>query len=112
MSAAVRLNCAPVRRRMARTRIYSREEIIRNVWGDEVVVSQRTIDTNITRLRKKLGDYDKYIITRQGFGYGFSGAAKDGAHAGKHLADDKRLGHIVVGADIESLHNGILYRNS
>ena len=54
-----------------RNRIYSREEIIRNVWGDEVVVSQRTIDTNITRLRKKLGDYDKYIITRQGFGYGF-----------------------------------------
>ena len=51
-----------------RNRIYSREEIIRNVWGDEVVVSQRTIDTNITRL---LGDYDKYIITRQGFGYGF-----------------------------------------
>lgn len=54
-----------------RNRIYSREEIIRNVWGDGVVVSQRTIDTNITRLRKKLGDYDKYIITRQGFGYGF-----------------------------------------
>ena len=54
-----------------RNRIYSREEIIRNVWGDKVVVSQRTIDTNITRLRKKLGDYDKYIITRQGFGYGF-----------------------------------------
>lgn len=54
-----------------RNRIYSREEIIRNVWGDAVVVSQRTIDTNITRLRKKLGDYDKYIITRQGFGYGF-----------------------------------------
>lgn len=54
-----------------RNRIYSREEIIRNVWGAEVVVSQRTIDTNITRLRKKLGDYDKYIITRQGFGYGF-----------------------------------------
>lgn len=54
-----------------RNRIYSREEIIKNVWGDDVVVTERTIDTNITRMRKKLGDYDKYIVTRQGFGYGF-----------------------------------------
>ncbi len=54
-----------------RNRIYSREEIIHNVWGDEVVVTNRTIDTNITRIRKKLGGYDKYIVTRQGFGYGF-----------------------------------------
>ncbi|MDE6197300.1 MAG: response regulator transcription factor [Muribaculaceae bacterium] len=54
-----------------RNRIYSREEIIKNVWGDDVVVTGRTIDTNITRLRKKLGGYDKYIVTRQGFGYGF-----------------------------------------
>lgn len=54
-----------------RNRIHSREEIMKNVWGDDVVVSERTIDTNITRLRKKLGDYEKYIITRQGFGYGF-----------------------------------------
>lgn len=54
-----------------RNRIYSREEILKNVWGDDVVVSGRTIDTNITRLRKKLGEYDKYIVTRQGFGYGF-----------------------------------------
>lgn len=54
-----------------RNRIYSREEIIKNVWGDDIVVTGRTIDTNITRLRKKLGDYDKYIVTRQGFGYGF-----------------------------------------
>ncbi len=54
-----------------RNRIYSREEIIQNVWGDDVVVTERTIDTNITRLRKKLGDYGKYLITRQGFGYGF-----------------------------------------
>lgn len=52
-------------------RIHSREEIMKNVWGDDVVVSERTINTNITRLRKKLGKYDKYIITRQGFGYGF-----------------------------------------
>lgn len=54
-----------------RNRIYSRDEIIKSVWGDDVVVTGRTIDTNISRLRKKLGDYDKYIVTRQGFGYGF-----------------------------------------
>lgn len=36
-----------------RNRIYSREEIIRHVWADDVVVTNRTIDTNITRLRKK-----------------------------------------------------------
>lgn len=54
-----------------RNRIYSRDEIIKNVWGNDVVVTGRTIDTNITRLRKKLGDYEKYIVTRSGFGYGF-----------------------------------------
>ena len=52
-------------------RIYSREEIITQVWGDDVIVTNRTIDTNITRLRRKLGEYGNNIITRQGFGYGF-----------------------------------------
>lgn len=52
-------------------RIYSRDEIIRNVWPDDVTVSKRAIDTNLTRLRKKLGAYGNHIITRQGFGYGF-----------------------------------------
>lgn len=54
-----------------RNRIYSRQEIIASVWGDDVVVSNRTIDTNITRLRKKIGPYADNIVTRQGFGYGF-----------------------------------------
>ena len=54
-----------------RNKIYSREEIIKHVWGDDVVVTNRTIDTNITRLRKKLGECKKYVVTRQGFGYGF-----------------------------------------
>lgn len=54
-----------------RNRIYSRREIISNVWGEDVVVTNRTIDTNITRLRKKLGDYSANIVTRQGLGYGF-----------------------------------------
>lgn len=53
-----------------RNRIYSRDEIIRNVWeGQEV--SNRTVDTNMARLRKKLGVYGDHIRTRAGFGYGF-----------------------------------------
>lgn len=54
-----------------RNSIYSRAEIIEKVWGDDVVVSDRTIDTNITRLRGKIGEYSNNIVTRQGFGYGF-----------------------------------------
>lgn len=57
-----------------RNRIYSRAEIIEKVWGEDVVVSDRTIDTNITRLRGKIGDYSNNIVTRQGFGYGFKEA--------------------------------------
>ena len=54
-----------------RNRIYAREEIINQVRGDDVVVTNRTIDTNITRLRKKIGQYSNNLVTRQGFGYGF-----------------------------------------
>lgn len=54
-----------------RNRIYSREEIIRNVWAKDMVVTNRTIDTNIARLRKKIGVYGNNIVTRLGFGYGF-----------------------------------------
>ncbi|MDE6177765.1 MAG: response regulator transcription factor, partial [Duncaniella sp.] len=54
-----------------RGRIYSRQEIMRRVWADDVVVNNRTIDTNITRLRKKIGEYGNNIETRPGFGYGF-----------------------------------------
>ncbi len=54
-----------------RNRIHSREEIIRNVWSNDVVVTNRTIDTNIARLRKKIGSYGDNIVTRLGFGYGF-----------------------------------------
>ena len=54
-----------------RNRIYSREEIIRNVWDDVVVVTSRTIDPNIARLRKKIGVYGNNIVPRLGFGYGF-----------------------------------------
>ena len=51
--------------------IFSRSEILSRVWEGDVVVLDRTIDVNITRLRKKIGDYGKHIITRNGYGYGF-----------------------------------------
>ncbi len=51
-------------------KIYSRDEIVHRVW-DNVIVLDRTIDVNITRLRSKIGRYGAYIITRLGFGYGF-----------------------------------------
>lgn len=52
-------------------RVFSREDILAKVWQDEVYVLDRTIDVNITRLRKKIGNYGKYIVTRLGYGYCF-----------------------------------------
>ena len=54
-----------------RGQICSREQILNRVWSDEVVVLDRTIDVNITRVRSKIGAYGSYIVTRSGFGYGF-----------------------------------------
>ncbi len=54
-----------------RGQICSREQILNRVWSNEVVVLDRTIDVNITRLRSKIGAYGSYIVTRSGFGYGF-----------------------------------------
>lgn len=51
--------------------VFSREEILSRIWKDEVYVLDRTIDVNITRLRKKIGPYGKNIVTRLGFGYCF-----------------------------------------
>ena len=52
-------------------RVFSREDILARVWSDEVYVLDRTIDVNITRLRKKIGIYGKRIVTRLGYGYFF-----------------------------------------
>jgi DNA-binding response OmpR family regulator len=51
-------------------RIFGREQFLNQVWRD-VNVTDRTVDVHITRLRKKLGTYGKYIITRKGYGYCF-----------------------------------------
>lgn len=54
-----------------RGHIFSRNELISAIWPDEVVVLDRVVDVNITRLRQKLGRYGKNIVTRSGYGYGF-----------------------------------------
>ena len=51
--------------------IFSREEILRRIWSDEVIVLDRTVDVNITRLRRKIAPYGDHIVTRLGYGYGF-----------------------------------------
>ena len=54
-----------------RGQVFSRQELLDRVWPDDVIVTERTVDVNITRLRKKLGGYASCILTRQGFGYFF-----------------------------------------
>lgn len=52
-------------------KIFSRDSIIKKIWPDEIVVLERVVDVNITRLRSKIGVYGKNIVTRSGYGYGF-----------------------------------------
>ncbi|MDE7153362.1 MAG: response regulator transcription factor [Muribaculaceae bacterium] len=55
-----------------RNHVFSRDEILKEVWPDEVRVTPRTVDVNLTRLRKKIDTFGQYIETRVGFGYGFN----------------------------------------
>jgi two-component system alkaline phosphatase synthesis response regulator PhoP len=50
-------------------KVFSREEIFNTIWGNDVVVGERTIDVHIRKLREKIGD--KYIRTLKGVGYKF-----------------------------------------
>ena len=50
-------------------KLFSREDIYREVWGEDVVVGDRTIDVHIRKLRQKLGD--EHIVTVKGIGYKF-----------------------------------------
>ena len=54
-----------------RGRVFSRQELINRIWPSDVLVLDRTVDVNITRLRKKIGPFSKCIVTRLGFGYLF-----------------------------------------
>lgn len=53
-------------------RVFSRQELLDKVWPKDVVVIDRTVDVNITRMRKKIGRYSSCIVTRHGFGYLFA----------------------------------------
>jgi two-component system alkaline phosphatase synthesis response regulator PhoP len=50
-------------------RVFSRDEILENVWGNEVLVVDRTIDVHVRKIREKLED--KFIYTVKGVGYKF-----------------------------------------
>jgi len=50
-------------------RVFSRDEILENVWGNEVLVVDRTIDVHVRKIREKLED--NYIFTVKGVGYKF-----------------------------------------
>ncbi|HEY9551338.1 MAG TPA: response regulator transcription factor [Prevotella sp.] len=52
-------------------KVFSRQELIAKIWPSDVLVLDRTVDVNITRMRKKVGPYAKNIVTRLGFGYYF-----------------------------------------
>ena len=49
----------------------SRQEILDRIWSNDVIVTERNVDVNIARLRKKIGDYGSQIIGRSGYGYCF-----------------------------------------
>jgi two-component system, OmpR family, alkaline phosphatase synthesis response regulator PhoP len=52
-------------------KVYSREKILARIWPRDTYVTDRTVDVNITRIRKKIGNYGKCVKTRFGFGYLF-----------------------------------------
>jgi DNA-binding response OmpR family regulator len=52
-------------------KVFSREDLLKYCWTQDVMVLDRTVDVNITRLRKKIGRYGKQIKTRVGYGYCF-----------------------------------------
>ena len=52
-------------------RVFPREELLKRCWPQDAYVLDRTVDVNITRLRKKLGSYGNQIKTRIGYGYIF-----------------------------------------
>lgn len=49
-----------------------REEILDRIWSDDVIVTERNVDVNIARLRKKIGEYGKNIVGKSGYGYAFN----------------------------------------
>ncbi len=55
----------------SRGKYLSRQEILDRIWSDDVIVTERNVDVNIARLRKKIGAYGNCIKGRSGYGYCF-----------------------------------------
>lgn len=52
-------------------RVFTREELLKAIWPNDVIVFDRVVDVNITRIRQKIGRYGSHIKSRSGYGYGF-----------------------------------------
>ncbi len=52
-------------------KVFSREDLLRVIWGADVIVTDRTVDVNITRLRSKLGRFGQNLKNKTGYGYFF-----------------------------------------
>jgi two-component system, OmpR family, alkaline phosphatase synthesis response regulator PhoP len=52
-------------------KVFSREDLLMRIWGQDVIVTERTVDVNITRLRTKLGQYGSSLRNKTGYGYFF-----------------------------------------
>ncbi len=52
-------------------KVFSRTDLLSIIWGDDVIVTERTIDVNITRLRNKMGGYSQCLKNKTGYGYFF-----------------------------------------
>ena len=52
-------------------RVFSREELMKQIWPENVVITDRSVDVHITRIRSKIAPYGKYLISRSGYGYGW-----------------------------------------
>jgi two-component system alkaline phosphatase synthesis response regulator PhoP len=57
-------------------KVFTREEILENVWKNESYVLERTVDVHMARLRKKLDNHGAYITNRSGYGYAFNDSAR------------------------------------
>lgn len=56
-------------------RVYSRDQILNNVWGDDTFITDRTVDVHVRRLRSQIEkdmEHPRYILTVRGFGYKFN----------------------------------------
>ncbi|MFN0093679.1 MAG: winged helix-turn-helix domain-containing protein [Dehalococcoidia bacterium] len=63
-------------------RAFHRDELIERIWDNDLEMTDRTIDTHIQRLRRKLGDEARRIQTVRGVGYKLDGAGEDTGGAG------------------------------